>query len=263
MSRASCVIALSLALFGCERATQADLASDGVAIAEAKQAVSAVRPFTLLGVGDTNFGVWSYSSVTSQWNGAWQSEGVIDVAALPDGSLIGVGKDHQLYRRATLTYGRWNVTLDMSRVLSVDVMPDGLIVGVNEANGGLMKRAAFEGRDPFGVHHGEMLWHTVSSPTGLRDIAIRPDGHIYAVTNDHWIIEIPELGVNAWNWVGGFYTGSVDSIAFDPWGTLYAVDTNSHEVRYVPPGGSNWIWLPNSRGVQSVGYGSVITDYAL
>jgi hypothetical protein len=252
-------LAVSVALGACQPATRADLATD-VELADSEQALTPIRQPKILGVGDTNFGLWSYNETTIAWDGALHSEGVVDVAVLPDGSLVGAGRSGQLVHRATLADGNWNAVAEPSPVKAVAVMPDGVILGVHMYSGGLLKRAALEGPDPWGNGAG-MRWHVFGSVAQLRDVAVRSDGHIFLLTGDNQMYEMTGVNDPFVRGVSGFYTHDFDSIAFGTDDTLYAVEHYSHQVFYLEPGESDWKWLPHSRGVQSVAQGNVITGF--
>lgn len=94
--------------------------------------------FTLVAVGYANQlyvqdvigGVWYANSPAVQ-----NSQAVIDVAVMPNGSLIGVGTDNQLYSRQTLNSSWVNMNIN-GKWIGVSVMNDGknlLLVGQNNS----------------------------------------------------------------------------------------------------------------------------------
>jgi hypothetical protein len=201
--------------------------------------------FPYVGVGNTNFGLWTKASIGEDWVGVANSAGVRDVTILPDGRLLGVGNTNfGLWTKENLT-AKWVGVDNSAGVRAVDVQPGtGTIVGVGSTNFRLWTKP------------GDCLncrWEAVpdNDPVLVLDIAFMPDGSLLGVGTNNVLYTRTSLQ-SFWTIVSNG-TG-VQSVSVMPNGTIIGVTTTGDLVSR-PTVNSAWQFVPGSAGVMAAAYG--------
>ncbi|XP_077981409.1 C-type mannose receptor 2-like [Glandiceps talaboti] len=108
-------------------------------------------------------------------DGAWGSPQsgnccITSVGFMPDGSLVGVGTDQQLYTKPGYAVGEWSGPVANSgKVVDVAVMDDGTLLGVQPPKMTLVSRDGLNGQ-----------WKLVSKGMGVVRADVMPDGLVTA-----------------------------------------------------------------------------------
>ncbi|CAF4404264.1 unnamed protein product, partial [Rotaria magnacalcarata] len=154
---------------------------------------------TILGIGKNNQ-LYTRVSMNHPWIHVPDSGSMIGVSNLKDGTILGVGTNNQLYTRATISSSWVNVP-DSGNIVSVTILKDGTILGVS-TDTRLYTRATL--RSPWIlIHHSG----AVLSVTVLKDgtiLGAHTNQHLYtrATVTSHWVHianGYPVIGVTVLN----------------------------------------------------------------
>ncbi|MBE9239357.1 hypothetical protein IQ227_25975, partial [Anabaena aphanizomenioides LEGE 00250] len=87
---------------------------------------------TIVGIGMNNQ-LYTRKTLTSNWEHIANSGSVLGITVMPDGTIVGIGMNNQLYTRKTLT-SNWEHIANSGSVIGITVMSDGTIVGIGMNN---------------------------------------------------------------------------------------------------------------------------------
>lgn len=200
----------------------------------------------VLGVGNTNYGLWWVVTPGDKWNAVNGSEGIIDVTIMPDGSLMGVSQSNALLSRATLT-ANWVPVANSGGVTSVAALPGGGLIGV-ATDSSLRTKSTPTAN-----------WAVVGDDSkGVRDVAVMNDGTILGVGNTSFSL-FTRATITGSPWVEVAGSNGVQSVDVRDDGLILAVG-NTDFALWTGTTVKGMMWMPVGRmsgGVQSVAVGSV------
>lgn len=183
--------------------------------------LAVLKDGTLLGIGTDNQ-LYTRSEVASLLHtpldkapaGIWtqipSSGAVKAITQLKDGTLVGVGMDHDLWTRAALTSG-WVQVPGSGAVKSVTQLPSGLIVGVG-MNDELYTRETLTS-----------TWIHIPGSGAVIAVQAQPDGSLLGIGADKFLYSRATLTAP---WVQVPNSGAIVAISQLADGTLLGVGTN-------------------------------------
>nr|XP_006816980.1 PREDICTED: uncharacterized protein LOC102801082 [Saccoglossus kowalevskii] len=129
---------------------------------------------------------------------------VIDIASLPDKTLVGVQKDNRLYVKSNLVEGSWiRSYTDSCCIVSVDVLPDGEIIAASIEDVLLIRssiNAEWDLTIPIGMHIAKLtLIPNSFDIIGISEdstLIIHTDGMWKTLDNDLFVLPITDLAVD-------------------------------------------------------------------
>jgi hypothetical protein len=204
------------------------------------------REHRIIGVGNTNFGLWLKRQLNFGWEDVPGSGGIMDVTVMKDGTLLGVGNtNHALWTRRSVDPSHaWVSVPNSGGVRSVAVMKDGTILGVGITSFSLWTKSSLTAD-----------WVGVANSGGIRDVAIMPDGTILGVGETSYSLWT-KASLTA-DWVSVPNSGGIRSVDVKSDGTIIGVGNTSFSLWTKSSLTASWVGVPNSGGVQSVAVGSV------
>ncbi|XP_077990580.1 uncharacterized protein LOC144444904 [Glandiceps talaboti] len=181
-------------------------------------------------------------------DGTWSSPQsgsccITSVAFMPDGSLVGVGEDQQLYTKKSYEAGQWSGPVeDSGNVVDVTVMDDGTLLGIQPPKMKLVSRDGLSGK-----------WEVAPHEKGVVRVDVMPDGRIVGASKLGSIKIRNDLNGK---WVRVSTKGvKVDDIAVQPNGKLIGIrkDTCTLHMRDMNGGPGPWTTaFPNSDCAKSI-----------
>ena len=176
-------------------------------------AVAVQRDGSILGVG-TDHQLWLRANLNAPWQLLPGTGTVKGVAVMPDGTIMGISLDNRIYTRTKLT-GPWSPTPDNGgRVSAAAVLPDGKILGVG-MDGNLWTQPNLSG-----------AWSGVASSCCVTAVAVLPNGSVAGVGTDRQVYLRATL-TTPWAVVPG--SASVTAVTAIPGGTtLLGVGLDGH-----------------------------------
>ncbi|MCW3467091.1 M57 family metalloprotease [Chitinophaga nivalis] len=167
--------------------------------------------------------------------GSRYSGDVVNTTVTADGTIIGVGTDHQLYTRATLV-SPWVLVPSSGAVIAVTIQASGAFLAIGTDNQ-LYTRATLTSN-----------WVLVPNSGSVIDIAVLFNGTLVAVGTDNQLYTRTTL-YSAWKLVPN--SGSVIALSNHPNGSYVGVGTDN--LLYTRATlTSNWIQVPGSGSVIAV-----------
>ena len=193
------------------------------------------RGAALLGVVLAWFGGWTGVACAQAWTQVPNSGSVIAAAVMPNGAIVGVGTDKQLWTRSTLS-SAWTLVPGSGAVTAVTVMPDGTIIGVG-TDRQLWTRATLSS-----------AWTLVPNSGAVTGVAVLPNGTIVGVGTDKQLWTRSNL-TGPWTLVPN--SGSVIAIAATKSGAVIGIG-NDNRLWMRPALASAWASVPDSGAVTAV-----------
>ena len=144
----------------------------------------------ILGIGLDN-DLYTRATLTSPWVLVPNSGDVIGVTVLPNGAILGIGLDNDLYTRATLN-SPWALVPNSGDVLGVTVLPDGTILGVGLDND-LYTKATLTSSWALVPNSGDLLGVTVLQDGTILGIGLDNDLYTRATLTSPWAL-VPNSG---------------------------------------------------------------------